>query len=155
MLRFTQRMSLPPELWTFALRLSLAGLLAAMGCGATAPPRRATTPAPTPSGLVAWPPLPAAFITGRSATQEDVAQGKAVFATRAGNSIPLPIAIPQYAFCELDGTRVPGLVVQAEQSQGLAVAGFRPLSGAPACIVPMDTCKMLGQTAPDPDESKL
>src|SRR5262245_49491850 len=68
-----------------------------------------------------WPPLPKqGFISGRVATPADVAAGNAVFSTAVGGgavgkSTPIRIEIPQYAYYREGGTKIPVIVLQAEQ----------------------------------------
>ena len=80
-----------------------------------------------------WPSLAKqGFISGRSATEPDVASGSAIFSTSAGNIVtgqPLKIAIPQYAYHIVSGKRVPVVVVQAEEVHGRALIGARDFSG--------------------------
>ena len=124
---------------------------AGLGC-ATAPPPAdppaVAPPAPPPSQHptnTAWPPLPSAYLSGRTATPEDVQAGRAVFAAQAEGleaARALQIVVPQYAFCS------PGIVVQAEHAQGTDVVGFRPLSGPKAYVTLLSGCNLLGQTPP-------
>src|SRR5258708_37652040 len=68
-----------------------------------------------------WPALPKqGFISGRVATPADVAAGNAVFSAAVGGggvgkSTPLRIQIPQYAYYKEGGTKIPGIVLQAER----------------------------------------
>jgi hypothetical protein len=68
-----------------------------------------------------WPPLPKqGFISGRVATTSDVAAGNAVFSASVGGgavgkSMPLRIKIPQYAYYNESGTKIPVIVLQAER----------------------------------------
>jgi hypothetical protein len=84
-----------------------------------------------------WPPLPTSgFISGRPATDKDVAAGNAVFVLRAYGiafGTPLDVSIPQYAYLTKRGApAVPVIVVQAEQGRGIKVFGVRGLGGQTA-----------------------
>ncbi|MEH6420082.1 hypothetical protein [Pseudomonas sp. CGJS7] len=80
-----------------------------------------------------WPPLPASgFITGRAATQADVRSGQAAFALAQGPvpvSTPLPLKIPQYAYLDDEGKRVPVILIQAEQARDMQVVGLLMADG--------------------------
>src|SRR5215475_13343381 len=68
-----------------------------------------------------WPPLPKqGFTSGRVATAADVAAGNAIFSAAVGGgavgkSTPIRIEIPQYAYYEEGGTKIPVIVLQAER----------------------------------------
>jgi hypothetical protein len=80
-----------------------------------------------------WPPLPASgFISGRPATDQDVAAGNAVFVLKAYGSFfgkPLDIVVPQYAYLTKAGKRIPVFVVQAELGKGRKLFGVRAFNG--------------------------
>jgi len=132
----------------------LLPLVLGIGCAAGASSGKhpaAVGPGPQQAAAVAWPPLPAAFVSGRPATPEDVLAGRAVFATQAGGTVEasaLPLDIPQYAYCAPDGALTPGIIVQAERARGMEVVGFRPLSGAPPAVTLLTSCQLLGQATP-------
>ena len=105
----------------FAALAALLGfvLLGFVGLGcATAPPPvdpPAVAPPPPPPSQhpsnTAWPPLPSAYLSGRTATPEDVQAGRAVFAAQASGleaARALQIVVPQYAFCSPEGGAHPG-----------------------------------------------
>ena len=82
----------------------------------------------------AWPALPTAgFVSGRPATDKDVAEGSAVFVLKAHGVYfgkPLDIAIPQYAYLLKKGDKpVPVIVIQGEQERNLKLFGVRGLDG--------------------------
>ena len=84
-----------------------------------------------------WPALPTTgFISGRPATDKDVADGNAVFVLRAYGIAfgkPLDVTIPQYAYLTKRGQQaVPVIVVQAEQGKGIRIFGLRGLDGKTA-----------------------
>jgi hypothetical protein len=106
------------------------------GCGERSPGSLSGRSAPPPSVIagVTWPPLPThGFVSGRPATKEDVAAGRAaVSAYSEGHVAATPIsnAVPQYAFhVDEAGKRTPGIIIQAEQAGSLRIIGFKPLSG--------------------------
>ena len=98
-----------------------------------------------------WPELPTeGFISGRVATPDDVVAGRALFSTGgAPGAKPIAIAIPQYALYRNEtGELVAGIVLQAEEAQGMRVAGFRPIDGGSAVIALVDDLELLGQERP-------
>jgi hypothetical protein len=108
---------------------------------------------PTAAPPVAWPALPSDYVSGRAATPEDVAAGRAVFSGGVGStppSQPLPVVIPQYATCVAGGRSQPGVIIQAENAYGMDVVGFRPVSDGRGVVAELRTCKLLGQTPPGP-----
>ena len=69
-----------------------------------------------------WPPLPATgFITGRVATAEEAATGKAFFCAMVNGapakSTPIKIKIPQYAYYHQGSTKTQVIIMQAETVQ--------------------------------------
>jgi hypothetical protein len=84
-----------------------------------------------------WPPLPTTgFISGRAATDKDVAEGNAVFVLRAYGTAfgkPLDVVIPQYAYLTKNGQqKLPVIVVQAEEGKGIKIFGIRDFTGSTA-----------------------
>jgi hypothetical protein len=77
-----------------------------------------------------WPALPArGFIRGRSATQQDINDGNAVFVAEVDGrivGIPLDITVPQYAFHvdQKTGARTRVIVLQAERAGSLEMIGY-------------------------------
>ena len=120
----------------------LATLLLALGLSAAA----AQTPA------VNWPPLPdKGFVSGRTATDEDITAGNAVFVLKAYGTYfgkTMDVAVPQYAWFTKRGEKpVPVIVVQAEIGKGIKLFGVRGLDGK------TDTARdyeiqLLGKTPP-------
>jgi hypothetical protein len=81
-----------------------------------------------------WPILPSTgFVSGRSATEKDVADGNAIFVAKTENryiGTPIDIAIPQYAYhLGEGGQKTPVIVVQAEEANGFKLVGFRDFQG--------------------------
>jgi hypothetical protein len=100
-----------------------------------------------------WPPLPTSgFISGRPATDKDVADGNAVFALRAYGvpfGKPLDVAIPQYAYLTKKGQQpIPVIVVQAELGKGIKIFGVRDLDGKTATARESEL-QLLGTHPPD------
>lgn len=92
------------------------------------------TAAAAQTAPVKWPPLPTkGFVSGRPATDEDVAAGNAVFVLKAYGTYfgkPMDVTIPQYAYLTKAGEkRVPVIVVQAEIGKGIKLFGVRGLDG--------------------------
>jgi hypothetical protein len=100
-----------------------------------------------------WPPLPASgFISGRPATDKDVADGNAVFALRAYGvpfGRPLDVTIPQYAYLTRKGQQpIPVIVVQAELGKGIKIFGVRDFDGKTATARESEL-QLLGTHPPD------
>jgi hypothetical protein len=81
-----------------------------------------------------WPALPTTgFISGRAATDQDVADGNAIFVLKAYGVYfgkPIDIAIPQYAYLTKRGGKpVPVIVIQAEVGKGIKLFGVRGADG--------------------------
>jgi len=106
------------------MRVGLATLLLALGISAAA--AQASPPV--------WPPLPTTgFISGRAATDKDVADGNAVFVLKGYGVYfgkPMDVVIPQYAYLTKRGEKpVPVIVIQAEVGGGIKLFGVRGLDG--------------------------
>jgi hypothetical protein len=100
-----------------------------------------------------WPALPTAgFISGRPATDKDVADGNAVFVLRAYGvpfGKPLDVTIPQYAYLTKRGQQpVPVIVVQAEQGKGIKIFGIRDRNGKAATARESEV-QLLGTNPPN------
>ena len=68
-------------------------------------------------------------ITGRPATEADVAAGSAVFYV-PGDSAPAPVGLPCCAVQRLeDGSELPVVIIQAELAPHGTLLGVRPLAG--------------------------
>ena len=100
---------------------------------------------------VNWPPLPTkGYIVGRAATQADVKAGRAVFVAGQGHTVigkPLPLKIPQYAWLKQDQTKIPVIIVQAEEANGFRLVGARYLNGEDV-IGGANDFELLGTKAP-------
>ncbi|OWJ65335.1 hypothetical protein BWR60_20255 [Inquilinus limosus] len=79
-----------------------------------------------------WPPLPKqGFITGRAAQAADVQNGDAVFVAAVDGHVigrPMAVQIPQYVTVK-GPPRVKGVLVQAEEAQGVAMYGILTADG--------------------------
>jgi hypothetical protein len=89
-------------------------------------------------------------MTGRSATQEDIAAGNAVFAIGENASRPMSMEIPQYAYwSDEEGRRHAVIVVQAESGpNGEEVVGLRGLDGS-EMVVTLSELTLLGTARPE------
>ena len=141
-----------------ALRLAVLMLIAAISAGLAQGLVQGLAqgagggPAPEGSAPAAWPPLPTTgFVTGRAATDRDVAEGNAVFALRAYGipfGKPLDVVIPQYAYLVRKGQEpLRVIVVQAEEGKGVKIFGFRDLNGNAATARESDL-QLLGTHPP-------
>ncbi len=122
----------------------IAAFLLALGMAAAASAQTAP---------VNWPPLPAkGFVSGRPATDEDIAAGNAVFVLKAYGSYfgkPMDIAIPHYAYLTKAGEKpVPVIVVQAEIGKGIKLFGVRGLDGDKSTARDFEL-KLLGTKPPN------
>src|SRR5271163_4873719 len=86
-----------------------------------------------------WPTLPAkGFISGRAATDQDVADGNAIFVLKVyGTPVgkPLEIVIPQYAYLTKGGGKPARVVViQAEAMRGIKLFGIRDMDGKESVV---------------------
>jgi hypothetical protein len=143
------------------LRLTSLALIAAMVAGLGPVPGLAQGPTPGSSQSPgagqsvgqSWPPLPTTgFISGRAATDKDVADGNAVFALRAYGVAfgkPLDVVIPQYAYLTKNGQqKLPVIVVQAEEGKGIKIFGIRDFDGTTA-TAKQSELQLLGTHPPD------
>lgn len=98
-----------------------------------------------------WPPLPASgFIAGRAATQADIQSGSAAFVMAQGAktiSTPLPLKIPQYAYLNQAGKRVPVILIQAEEANGMQVVGVLMADGSTSLGL-LSELELLGSRLP-------
>lgn len=99
-----------------------------------------------------WPTLPTKFVSGRLATQQDLASGNAVFRMDIeGKQITKPtrqFQIPQFAYLRQDnGNRRPVVVVQVELLQDEPVFGMRDADGE-MYIASAEDVELLGLSHP-------
>ena len=134
-----------------AIAFIAAVLLALPSCHRTDVPSKAKVT--NNEEKVVWPPLPATgFITGRSATNDDIAKGDAVFSLNA--SEPMKIEIPQYAYHidEQTGKKSPGIIVQAERtSDGMELLAMQSVADGGELVGLLREFKLLGKTPPTGD----
>ena len=141
------------------LRLTSLVLIAATVAGLGQTPGLAQGPTPgstqsaAPGAGQSWPPLPTTgFVSGRAATDKDVAEGNAVFVLRAYGTAfgkPLDVVIPQYAYLIRNGQqKLPVIVVQAEEGKGIKIFGIRDFNGTPA-TAKQSELQLLGTHPPD------
>jgi hypothetical protein len=100
-----------------------------------------------------WPELPkTGFISGRPASEKDVADGNAIFVAKANDryiGMPLNIVIPQYAYhVEQGGQKTPVIVVQAEEANGIKIVGLRDFEGKESAAT-LGELQLLGTKPPD------
>lgn len=100
-----------------------------------------------------WPSLSEfSAVTNRPATEADVAEGRAVFVVQDGRGQPIDLALPQYAY-HLDaesGSKVPCILIQAEQAQGQKLAGARMLPDRSIFAGFFGEFELLGSIPPSP-----
>jgi hypothetical protein len=133
----------------------IAATVAGLGQGSSLAQSLAQNSAPGvgQSASQSWPPLPTTgFISGRAATDKDVADGNAVFALRAYGVAfgkPLDVVIPQYAYLIRNGRqKLPVIVVQAEDGKGIKIFGIRDFDGKTA-TAKQSELQLLGTHPPD------
>ena len=112
-----------------------------------------TAAASAQTAPVNWPPLPTkGFISGRPATDEDVAAGNAIFVLKAYGTYfgkPMDIVIPQYALLTKARQKpVPVIVVQGEIGKGIKLFGVRGLDGDKSTARDFEL-KLLGTKPPN------
>jgi hypothetical protein len=102
-----------------------------------------------------WGELPTrGFVRGRLATAADVEAGAAAFVVQpaAGQAPrPMPLQIPQYAYYRDPdtGTRVPGILIQAECAGEVRIASMRACDDGRLLAGLLDEFELLGATRPD------
>jgi hypothetical protein len=135
--------------------LLVAALATTVACGSpeSQSPAQRSEPERTESVKAPdWPPLPTrGFIRGRSATDQDVKEGNAVFvAARQGKAIaePISIDIPQYAIYTNPDTKEQRrvIIVQAERTGGIEMIGYIDLTGNTNGVGMLTEFLLLGKT---------
>jgi len=125
-------------------------LLPLVACAAQTP--IAETPAAAPATADASSGLPTrGFVRGRPATTDDLAHGDALFVAQAssGRTSAVDVVIPQYVRCnEKDGGSIAGILVQAEEAQGMTMAGVRKLADGKGYVALLSSCTLLGTARP-------
>jgi hypothetical protein len=101
---------------------------------------------------IRWPDLASvAFVSGRPATEADVAQGRAVFVLKSGGrqiGKPIAMVLPQYAFHIEEKKREPCVLIQAEEAGGQRLAGCRLVSDDRLLAGLLDEFQLLGTRVP-------
>jgi len=109
-----------------------------------------------------WPDLDSCnFVAGRTATEQDIMEGKAAFLLKSGNEIfgtPLKIDIPQYALHinKHNNEETPGIIIQAEKtSDGQKLAGFIPVHSQAPVTSSLHEFRLLGKSKPPTKEPAI
>nr|WP_245229120.1 hypothetical protein [Pseudomonas sp. PvP025] len=103
---------------------------------------------------IVWPDLPqSCFVSGRSATNEDVDSGCAAFLINVkGKAAGTPIAldIPQYAMHmdETSGKETPVIIIQAEENGDVKAVGYRELGTDQLGAALLREVRLLGTQKP-------
>lgn len=112
------------------------------------------TPALALGQTIAWPDLPqTCFVSGRSATNEDVDSGCAAFLINVkGNAAGTPIKmdIPQYAMHIEAGTlkETPVVIIQAEQNGKIKAVGYKEVGTEQLGAALLKELRLLGTKKP-------
>jgi hypothetical protein len=151
--RLTMRAGLTGLMLVAVIAACLGGLQLGFGQGLAQGVSQSAAPGTGQSSGQSWPPLPTTgFVSGRAATDKDVAEGNAVFALRAYGvpfGKPLDIVIPQYAYLIKKGQqKTPVIIVQAEEGKGIKIFGIRDLDGKTATAKESEL-QLLGTHPPD------
>lgn len=111
-------------------------------------------PAGVAAAGIAWPPLTdIGHVRGRAATEADVTKGVAVFALKSDGKpvgTPIKMGIPQYAFHvdEQTGKKKPVVLIQAEEGQGMRIAGYVDVRSGKMEAGLLSELQLLGATPP-------
>jgi hypothetical protein len=111
-------------------------------------------PAGVAASGIAWPPLEdVGHVKGRAATEADVAKGVAAFALKSEGKPagkPIRMRIPQYAFHvdEQTGKKTPVVLIQAEEGQGMRIAGYVDVRSGKKEVGLLSELRLLGATPP-------
>jgi hypothetical protein len=134
----------------WSMTLLAAGLFAATSCTTRdADPPKAHE---VKQEKTMWPPLPTkGFLSGRTATKEDMANGDAAFFLPGSGTQPMKIEIPQYAY-HVDaetGKRSAGIIIQAERAaNGTELVAMQPIEGGGPLIALLGEYQLLGRLPP-------
>jgi hypothetical protein len=143
----------PAALVLIAAMLAGLGQVLGTGPGLAQGPTPGSMQSPAREADQGWPPLPTTgFVSGRAATDKDVADGNAVFVLRAYGVAfgkPLDVVIPQYAYLIRSGQqKLPVIVVQAEEGKGIKIFGIRDFDGKTA-TAKQSELQLLGARPPN------
>lgn len=103
---------------------------------------------------IAWPDLPqSCFVSGRSATSEDVDSGCAAFLINVKGKAagtPIELKIPQYAMHvdEASGKETPVIIIQAEENGEIKAVGYRELGTDQLGAALLREIRLLGTQKP-------
>lgn len=114
----------------------------------------ALLPALALGDAIAWPDLPqSCFVSGRSATSEDVDSGCAAFLINVKGKAagtPIELKIPQYAMHvdEASGKETPVIIIQAEENGEIKAVGYRELGTDQLGAALLREIRLLGTQKP-------
>lgn len=103
---------------------------------------------------IVWPDLPqSCFVSGRSATSEDVDSGCAAFLINVKGKAagtPIELKIPQYAMHvdEASGKETPVIIIQAEENGEIKAVGYRELGTDQLGAALLREIRLLGTQKP-------
>ncbi|WP_242168949.1 MULTISPECIES: hypothetical protein [unclassified Pseudomonas] len=103
---------------------------------------------------IAWPDLPkSCFVSGRSATSEDVDTGCAAFLINVQGKAagtPIKLDIPQYAVHvdEATGKETPVIIIQAEENGEIKAVGYKELGTDQLGAALLREVRLLGTEKP-------
>ncbi|QHG24879.1 hypothetical protein [Pseudomonas sp. DTU12.1] len=112
------------------------------------------TPALALGQTIAWPDLPeTCFVSGRSATNEDVDRGCAAFLINVKGKAagtPIKMDIPQYAMHIEAGTlkETPVVIIQAEQNGKIKAVGYKEVGTEQLGAALLKELRLLGTKKP-------
>lgn len=103
---------------------------------------------------IAWPDLPdTCFVSGRSATNQDVDSGCAAFLINVKGKAagtPINLEIPQYAIHVEEGTgkETPVIIIQAEENGDIKAVGYKELGTEQLGAALLKEVRLLGTKKP-------
>lgn len=112
------------------------------------------TPTLALAQTIAWPDLPeTCFVSGRSATNEDVDRGCAAFLINVKGKAagtPIKMDIPQYAMHIEAGTlkETPVVIIQAEQNGKIKAVGYKEVGTEQLGAALLKELRLLGTKKP-------
>jgi len=114
----------------------------------------ALTPTISFAETIAWPDLPdTCFVSGRSATNQDVDSGCAAFLINVKGKAagtPIKLEIPQYAMHVEEGTgkETPVIIIQAEENGDIKAVGYKELGTEQLGAALLKEVRLLGTKKP-------
>ncbi|AYG08997.1 hypothetical protein D7M10_18810 [Pseudomonas fluorescens] len=112
------------------------------------------TPTLALAETIAWPDLPeTCFVSGRSATNDDVDNGCAAFLINVKGKAagtPIKLEIPQYAMHVEAGTgkETPVIIIQAEENGEIKAVGYKELGTEQLGAALLKEVRLLGTKKP-------